>query len=289
MWAMPERMKVVAVNMQYLSQAYFAFDLDVPYQLLNKSTVYIHPIKLQDSYKFLLAYNLLAIDKNSSSDVEIIQMSYLQFICTKLINNPVFRQQFGMLLTLCLQLTKPKIIGDERGRPIIVDENNDEVYITPNEFEDIRRIILYQNLIHYDDEYINPELKKTMDEMDALKSKNYEMPNLERKMAIITAHTGISKVEQMAMTLRSHSLLFEEVGGEVDFNTIRPAAIASGHGAEIEHWIYPKKKNKFAEYVTDVDTYSQSMGNQHGAIQSVQSSDLTLGDSYLQQVQQFKK
>lgn len=290
MLVIPERKKVVSINLQLLSQAYFCFDIPVEYQLLNKHFIKIYPVLLKDSYIFLSSYDILSIDKNMLPDVEIIQMSYLQFIVDKLLpQSPIYLSKLAEIVLTCLKLKSPSIVQDDRGKPQLIDKENSEIIITSMDFEDIRRIILYQNLLHYDDEYVNPDLKKAMDEMDELKSRQYEMPSLERKIAIITAHTGISKKEQMEMTLRSHSFLFEEVGGEVDFNTVRPAAISSGHGGDLEHWIYRKKKNRFDGYITDVDSYAKSMGNEHGAIQSIQSPNSVLGESYLQQINNFRK
>ena len=70
-------------------------------------------------------------------------------------------------------------------------------------------------LANFNDDYINPDLKKSMNEQDELKFKNIEIPSLERKIAIISSHTGILPKEQFDMTLRSHSLLFKEVASEV--------------------------------------------------------------------------
>ena len=123
------------------------------------------------------------------------------------------------------------------------------------------------------------------DGLERIAAKEFNIPTIERKMAIITAHTGISKKEQMTMTLRSHSLLFEEVSGEVDFTTIRPVALFSGKGADMEHWIYRKKKNKFDKYITQVDDYAKSMG----AGKNIKSSDTSLGDLYTNQFNNFTK
>lgn len=122
--------------------------------------------------------------------------------------------------------------------------------------------------------------------MDELKNKGIEIPTLERKMAIITAHSGISKKEQMEMTYRSHTLLFEEVYGEVEFTTIRPIALYSGSGDKLDHWIFKKKKDKMEGYITNVDKYAQSMGSDKNAVKSATGQ---LSEQYLQQIDNFNK
>lgn len=286
MLAMVERMKVVSIDIDFLSSTYFSFDLPVDYKLQAGEALKIYPVDIQHSQFFLSSVDILTIDKNSSPDVAIIQMPYLQFITDVLIKqNNVYLSKFASLLILCLGLKNPKIIYNKRNRPVIVDDSNKDIYIGCPDFEDIKRIILYQNLLHYNDEYINPDLKKAMDEVNELKNKQYELPTIERKMAIITAHTGLPKKEQLSMTLRSHDLLFEEVCGEVEFTTLRPVAAFAGKGNELEHWIHKKKRGRFDKYVVDVDSYSNSMGG--GNI--IKSTNTSLGNQYMQQFNNFNK
>ena len=227
--------------------------------------------------------NILMVDKNSSPSVEIIQMSYLEFIYKILFQDQTNIDRFVNILKYCLHINSPYVGFDEHDKPYLVDKEND-ILIGPKDFENIKRLILYQNLIHYDDEYINPELKAAMNEVDELRNKGIDSPTIERRIAIITAHCGLSKQEQLKMTYRSHSLLFEEVYGEVEYTTLRPIALFGGNGDKIDNWIYKKKKDKFDGYVTDTDKYSASMGGQYNAIQSTNTNR---GDILSQQYEQF--
>ena len=279
-------MKVVSIDLDLLEHTYFYFDEPVEYKLQNKKTIKIYPILLKDSEIFLSSVNLLKIDKNVISSVEIIQMSYLQFICDILLmQNNDNKQRLLNLLILCLHQNNLKIFKDEKGRPFLANENFD-IIINRFDFEDIKRIILYQNLVHFDDSYINPEFKKAIEETEKLKCKNIDFPTLERKIAIITSHTGITKKEQLEMTYRSHVLLFEEVCGEIDFITIRPIAMYCGKGAEFGHWIYKKKTNKFDNYITNVENYKKKMGD--GTIRQAIDSN-NIGSNLEQQFRNFNK
>lgn len=255
------KIQAVELNINQLKEQYFTFDEPVPYELKCKKTLKITPIKLKDSYKFSEAVKTIAIDKNSISSAEIISMSYLQFVVGLCFQDDTIKKNFVDLLDLCLGLKSPAIRQNEMKRYELIDRNQ-ELVITAKEFEDIRRIILYQNLPKYDDEYINPDLKKAMEETDELRNRNIDRPDLERKMAIITAHCGISKQEQIEMTMRSHSLLFEEVCGEVEFTTVRPVALIGGKGKELDHWIFKKKSSKFDKYITERSSYESSMGGE---------------------------
>ena len=270
------------IDIDFYKKAYFYFDKPVDYQIKDK-LIKIYPVAVEDSEVFLSSMNILMVDKNSSPSVDIIQMSYLEFIYKFLFQDQTNIDRFVNILKYCLHINSPYIGFDENNKPYLVDKEND-ILIGPKDFDNIKRLILYQNLIHYDDEYINPEIKAMMNEIDELKNKGVDSPNIERRIAIITAHCGLSKKEQLQMTYRSHSLLFEEVYGEVEFTTLRPVALFGGNSDKIDNWIYKKKKGKFDGYVTDAEKYSASMGGKYNAIQSTNTN---YGDALSQQYEQF--
>ena len=273
------------LNLDLYRKAYFYFDKPVEYIIKDK-ILHIYPVSVADSEIFLSSLSVIDIDKNSSDSVEIIQMTYLDFMYKVLFQNELNVNKFLNILKYCLHIDNLSVeVGyDASNKPYFRDKNSD-IEIKSKDFENIRKIIMYQNLVHYDDEYINPEIRKMMAEVDAVKNAGIEPPTIERKMAIITAHCGISKQEQMNMTYRSHSLLFEEVYGEVEFETTRPILLYAGKGNEIDHWIYKKKKGKYDGYMTDADSYAQSMGGDRNAIKTV--SDTQFGDSMSQQYNNF--
>ncbi len=271
------------LDLDLYRKAFFYFDLPAEYKIGDK-ILHIYPISVKDSEVFLSSMSVISVDKNAVDSVEIIQMSYLDFIYKVLFQDVVNVSKFLNILKYCLHINKPFVGYTEQNRPYLRD-NETGLEIKAKDFENIRRIILYQNLIHYDDEYINPDIKKMMSEVDAVKGAGVEQPTIERKMAIITAHCGISKQEQMDMTFRSHSLLFEEVYGEVEFETTRPIMMYAGKGNEIDHWIYRKKKGKFDGYITDTDRYAQTMGADKNAIKTTSNTDI--GDNLSQQYNNF--
>lgn len=275
------------IDLERLTREYFYFDKPVEFELRDKNKIFIYPVSLKDSEIFLSSVNILNIDKNSSPSVEIIQMSYLKFLYTLISKESNAIQQFLNILILCLKLKNPSIIWENEKNPTLYDSEL-EIKINHNDFEDIRRIILYQNILNFDDEYIDPDLKKSIDKFTEVKNRNIEMPNLERKMAIITTRTGISKAEQINMTYRSHCLLFEEVCAEVEFTTTRAALLFAGSKEKQEHWIYKDKKNKLDKYITYVDDYTKSMGMNENSIKSVVVDSNNSTNSYVQKFNNLK-
>lgn len=264
----------MSIDIDYLTTAYFTFDLPVQYKT-PQGKISIYPVKLKQSGIFLTSCGILTIDKNTIPNPKIIQMSYLQFLYEMMSNGSdqtakLYKQQLLNILMLCLHCEAPKIMIDGNNKPHIVDKNID-LDINAKQFDEIKKIILYQNIAHYDDSYVNPDLKKAMEEQNQLQNRSLVTPSLERKMAIITAHCGLPKREQEEMTYRSFSLLFEEVCGEVDFTTIRPIALLGKEGRTMEHWIYKKKKSKYEKYTTSVEEYSKSMGGDYGRVKTLHS------------------
>lgn len=264
----------MAVDIDFLTEAYFIFDEKVPYKIGDK-ILYISPISVKDSNIFMSSVDILTVDKNSSSDPKVISMSYLQFLCEVLIPlNKLNIGRLGNILNLCLGIDKARLCVDTDGpkpKPFILDEEND-IRIYPKDFDDIVKIILYQNIPSYDDSYINPELKEAMQKQDELKHKGIEQPNLERRMAIISAHSGITKADQLTMTMRSHNFLFSEVVGEVEFTSTRTGLMVGrmlgNKSPTPDHWIFAKKKDKFEDYVKSVSDYKKSAGMDSGAIRT---------------------
>lgn len=253
-------MNLVSIEINVLQEIYFAHDKPVPYQLRDGNTLNILPVYVQDFAVFYHSVGILKIDKNALNKVEYIQMKYLQFLFEVMFPQDKFYiQQFINIINLCLDLKKAMINADEHGKVYIYDEEK-QIKIDAKDFDEISRIIMYQNFYRYDDSYVNPDVQRAMREVDELKGKAYEEISLERKEAIIAAHTGISKKDLEEMTYRSFSMLFDEVCGEVEFTTTREIALFAGKGDEIEHWIYKKKKNKMDGYFVTTEQYAKSMG-----------------------------
>ena len=262
----------MSIDINFCQEVYFTFDKSVPYKLKCGNIIEIKPISLSDSLLFITSYGVLDIDKNSTDDVEIISMSYLKFLAKRVLPfSESSKQQFINICLLCLGFDCPYFIFDEKDRPILCNikqDTGEEIFrITQKEFDDIKKIILYQNLLNFDDSYINPELKERMDEVDQLRNKGLEAPSLERRIAIITSHCGMSKKDQLEMTFRSHTILFQEVSAEVEYMCTKPLAIKNGKSNEVQ-WIFKKKKDKFSDYIMSVEDYNKSMGGD-GSIKTI--------------------
>lgn len=254
------------MNFDALNELYFAYDDPVPYLLKSGATLNIYPVSLRDSLIFLTSCDLLNIDKNSSSDVSVIQMTYLRYLSERVLQNAdeqeikASKQKLVNICMLCFKMELPYMGKNERGKVVLCDAKNPDIIITEKEFEDIRRIVMYQNILDYDDEYINPDLKRAIDETNALKAAKYAPISTDRKMGIVMAHCGYTKQQLKEMTYRSFNILFNEVVGEVEFETTRAISLYAGQADKIEHWIFKKRKDKYDDYIMSLEDYNKSMG-----------------------------
>ena len=270
------------LNFEALGELYFAYDDPVPYQLKTGATLFIRPVLLKDSMIFIQSCDLLDIDKNSSSDVEAIQMSYLRYLSERVLQHQneqiakASKQKLVNICILCLGMELPYLAKNERGKLVLCDLKHEAITVTEKEFEDVRRIIMYQNFADYDDEYIDPDLKKAMNEVKALKAAKFAPISTERRMNIVMAHCGYSKDAIKSMTYRAFNNLYAEVVGEVDFSATWPIALYAGKTKDVAHWIYRERKDKYSEYIKPLDEYKQSIGAD-GKIRA--SGDTSNGDA----------
>lgn len=270
------------LNFEALGELYFAYDDPVPYQLKTGATLFIRPVLLKDSVIFIQSCDLLDIDKNSSSDVEAIQMSYLRYLSERVLQHQdeqiakASKQKLVNICILCLGMELPYLAKNERGKLVLCDLKHEAITVTEKEFEDVRRIIMHQNFSDYDDEYIDPDLKKAMNEVKALKAAKLAPVSTERRMNIVMAHCGYSKDAIKSMTYRAFNNLYAEVVGEVDFSATWPIALYAGKTKDVAHWIYRERKDKYSEYIKPLDEYKQSIGAD-GKIRA--SGDTSNGDA----------
>lgn len=75
------------VDYELLRINYFQNDLPCPFELKSGGKINIYPILVKDYSLYEFYKTIMEFDKNSINDIEIIQMSYLDFLV-----NIVFQQ-----------------------------------------------------------------------------------------------------------------------------------------------------------------------------------------------------
>lgn len=198
---------MVVVDLELMQNNYFINMATVPYKLKKGGVLQIRPILLKDYYRYQWAKQVLEIDKNSIEDVEIIQMSYLEFLIKKILINEEFQNRLCWIFYLCLGIDKFNL-GDNC---IVIYNDKKEVtdVISSREFNDISKIILAYNDSDYDDRYVNPEVREMLMEYYKVKYKDITSPTFEKRKAFVSSKVGKTFKELNQIPLREFEMIYD--------------------------------------------------------------------------------
>lgn len=227
---------------------YVALSNPVPYKDLL-----IYPITLSQYYEFNINKDILLIEKNKIPDINVIQMSYLKYIIIKLlsdttsIDNSFFKTKgelyavtFFSLLMMVFHVELQDIVVDTYKYTLKIKN----VEISAAEFDEVKKIILYQNLIDYDDTPMSDDYRKAITEYYALKNKGIIAPSLEDKINVVIANTAYTEDSIKQMTYRRFCGVFNMIVDKTDY-----VVGSNGYSRKEppEHWVYKTHKDKYSE------------------------------------------
>ncbi len=249
------------VNIEQLTELYFSTDEPVPYNLKCGVEILIHPIKVKNWSVFNSHLPILTTEKNETNDIQVIQMSYFDFLVNGMIQDETILQRLGILIKYSLHEDYISI-EQNKGKNVLAVLNEDKTikyFITSKEFDDIKKIILFQNIYDYDDRYISPDVRELYNTYVKAMNKNQEDPTLERKKVFVMGKTGNSIKEINEMSYRMFYQLYI-TNVEIDLYYARKMIQASTKYEVKEEPIYPlfeKKKDKYECIFTSTNTLSE--------------------------------
>jgi hypothetical protein len=257
------------VDYELLRINYFQNDLPCPFELKSGGKINIYPILVKDYSLYEFYKTIMEFDKNSINDIEIIQMSYLDFLV-----NIVFQQDKDSGGKLCgylsLILKEDKVsIVENKGKYciVILDENDSIKYIIKSkELEEIYKISSYQNDINYDDTKYSKDIQDAINDYYSLKYKNSHTPNLEEMKAFVIGKTGILMREINEMTYRNFFMVYEStLGSEIYISQKIIQASEKYKVDDFQHPLFTEKKNKVDEvFSTDAEQFKNKINNING-------------------------
>lgn len=77
----------IKIKIEQYKLLYFQNDEPCPYRTKDGYELMINPVKVKDWSIFESSLDVLKIDKNSINNIDIIKMSYLDFLCSIVIPN----------------------------------------------------------------------------------------------------------------------------------------------------------------------------------------------------------
>ena len=264
------------VDIENLELLYFCNGTPVPYKLKDGGNVNIYPILVKDKNIYDYCSQILQIKKNEINDIEIIQMSYLEFLLKKVIVPDESRAYQGQLYNIfryCLHENNISFCMEDgkffyKNNKICIfifedDWKTIKAIITPSDFDDISKIILFQNDPDYDDRYLSPEVREIVSEYYKLKYNDITSPTLEKQKAFVISKTGITLNELNEMTYR----MFSEVySAGIDSEIYIGQKIIQGSEKyitkkDIIHPMFAKKEDKIEAAFTSKDTVENKIKN----------------------------
>lgn len=198
------RMKSVKINK----------DLLFPYVIYNQPFKYddsitLHPVVMKDILTFQTLSQSIIIRKNSTfHEKQIIKMSYLEFLIYCFGNDNIEEKykisglsQYYILAMYLLKLCCPDAeitINEQNGYYII----NNEI-ITPQIFDDLRRIIIIQNDIDFDiDEFLNYDTEQRLLKAQKDLNKDEIRATIEDYIDSLVVAMNTTKEYIKSMTIR---------------------------------------------------------------------------------------
>ena len=243
---------------------------DIKYKLLCGVEITIQHIKVKDWYMVEPCLNLLKIYKNEINDENVIMMSYLDYI-KSICEEESTNMMFSLLITYAIKESIGNYGGwtKSKGKNVyaITNQNKNVLfYINNKDFEDIKKIILYQNFYSYDDTYINPEIRKAIEKQRKIEMKGYSSPTLEKQKIFVMGKTGFNKDSLESMTYRMFSQLYKQKVNE-DIYFARNI-LKSGYSCTIEghipHPLFEKEKDILADILIDTDSFKNKVQQVNG-------------------------
>lgn len=155
------------------------------------------------------------------------------------------------------------IITNDKKKQLFVGH----VEITKDDYDFLRRIYCYQNILDYDDKYVDPELKEALDEKKRLESLDSETPSLEKQEAAVITGSSYTFETIKNLSLRKFTMLLRVIESRLQYEAMRTGEMSGmvTFKNPIPHWLYSNNKKKgIMDEVTSLDSFKnkfQENGN----------------------------
>lgn len=249
----------IVVDIEYYTNLYFSNGEDAPYKLRDGNTIYLKPVLLKNYMLYMGASEVIQLYKNEVNDIRVIQMSYLQYLIEVVFpqggEQNIYEMKLRVLLDLCLGEQYVGFVqkNDKWNIAICNEDGTIKDFITPTDFDDIMLLILNQNDAKYDNRYINPDVRKMMQEYYSIKYRDVSSPSLEKRKAYVSSKTAKSFKELGEMTIREFELVYKACLDSETYLTTK--VTEASYKYEVKnptiHPLFVKDKDPYEEAFSD--------------------------------------
>lgn len=230
----------------------------------------LYPVTMNDIITFQTLSKSITVRKNSTFHTKkIIKMSYLEFLLYAFCNEELENEYkiLGLsqyyicaiqLLQLCCKDSKINV-NQDNGDIFIND-----VLITSQIFDDLRRIIIIQNDIDFDiDEFINYDTEQRLLKLEKDLNKNNDNVNIEDYIDSLVIAMNTTEERIMNMTIRKFWRYIKRYQLHENY-TIAKTGEYSGmvtFKEPIKHWMISLEvDDKYKDLKTDENELRSKMG-----------------------------
>lgn len=262
------------INLKNLDVMYFQNGYKVPYRLKCGVEILINPILVENWGIFEYSLDVLRIRKEEINDPKILSMKYLDFIILLSKEDENMCENLKRVLLYSLELDgdyiefsqqeKNSFINVVDGSTVKLDGTGDNIIkyrICAKDFDDIKSIILHQNLYDYDDRYIDTKIRRAIEAYNKLKMKNQANPTLEMQKVFVISKTGMSMSRLNSMTYRSFIQVYKLCIKEDLYmsRNILKASQKYDIKEDIIHPIFEKDRDIMDEILIDADSFTNKI------------------------------
>lgn len=298
---MPAAEKQIYEDVEYFKDKYFTYDLPMPFKGLTLYPVGVRDYNEFLSCSSCLTLN----KNDDPQGIRMSHIDYLLSKMKDEKEGPLWSLRFTKVLELCLHIKSglkcpkcgkfmsfeefyakyedPSIedknqllfceCGEKFTETIKYKENEkkkvvfvfDGVEINSQEFNKIRKYIMYQNLPDYkDDSWVDKAVRDDQAARAELKSRGAGTASLERKIIGVCANTHWRVEEVYNLSIRKFLMMLGMIDDVMNY-TITKTGLTSGFaslpkGQTLEHWLYKKDEGMYGAAM-DAEAYKGQINN----------------------------
>jgi hypothetical protein len=222
---------------------FLEYDSPIQYKTLT-----IYPVQLKDYHAFIAASFVLNIAKDEIGP-EAASMSYIDFIAMLILlgQDKKLEKCFTDIAKLCFHKDIEDCFFDikDNGHFILVVDGKE---FNKKEFDEIRSIIMFQNILDYDDKYVDPELAKALEEESILRARKRGHAKFEDYVSAVAALTGYQFDYMYSLPMRRFFFLLNKAVSKFEYQIARTAEMSGmvKFDRPIKDWI-PSEHTNFLQ------------------------------------------
>lgn len=234
-----------------------------------------YPVLTEEYEQFYDYIDILQIDKDMQGP-NISSLSYMEFVILLIqiegeeaTKDLSYVDMFRGILELTLRSNLKLSFRQDKDERLFLDiayndssGNFNYISLDKYDFDNIIKIICYQNIPDYDDEYIDPELKQALNEEQEMLRRKSVATSLEDRVVAITVSTGILPDEIYKMTLRKFMLTYYKCVERLDYQILKTAEMSGNveFKEPVKEWVPFRYKLDVAQRIGEYSGLQSKVG-----------------------------